>query len=65
MGRSQRKKEGKAKERKREGMLLEEMRERELTERSTEKERQGERKAGILKAAVTPVTSHLSNPAPT
>ena len=42
--------------------------------REREREREGERvdgeirrerKAGILKAAVTPVTSHLSNPAPT
>lgn len=42
-------------------MLLEAMRqrEREVTERY------GKRKAGMLKAAVTPVTSHLSNPAPT
>lgn len=69
MGRSQRKTE-RAKgerEKEREGMLLEELREQELTERCAEKERKRERegKAGILKAAVTPVTSHLSNPAPT
>ncbi len=45
--------------------------ERELTERYLEKkservrERERERKTGFLKATVTPVTSHLSNPAPT
>lgn len=62
-GKSERQRRG----REREAMLLEEMRKSELTERFTEREneRERERKGGILKAAVTPVTSHLSNPAPT
>lgn len=63
----ERRKERKAKERA--AMLLEEISEREGVdrerEREREKERERERKACILKAAVTPVTSHLSNPAPT
>lgn len=68
VGRSQRK-TGSAKRRRRErqrGDVIrgnETERERESWQRDTW--RKGERKAGILKAAVTPVTSHLSNPVPT
>lgn len=50
------------------GGVREEGREAALLEAGRERadgEIRGGRKAGILKAAVTPVTSHLSNPAPT
>lgn len=48
-----------------EATLVEAPEERERERERVDGEIRGGRKAGILKAAVTPVTSHLSNPAPT